>query len=185
MFIFRRITLEDIQFKLKTGNKAFDDYAPNGSLENYIKQDTIREGQYLTYLLLEQKDLKSELLGLLRYRYTTENDFLEQLALTSVSEDIKRNIKKLLLLKRYKIVYLSRIGVLKNYHEMRISQIISNFFEFLIQRKKQDLVIYAKILEDLTKVVGSKYQILGKGIDEKWGNYCFVSKIMEFYTKNE
>ena len=34
MFIFRRITQEDIQLKLKTGNKAFDEYAPNGSLEN-------------------------------------------------------------------------------------------------------------------------------------------------------
>jgi len=183
MFIFRRITLKDIQFKLKTGNKAFDEFAPNESLENYIKQDTIKEGQYLTYLLLEQKDLKSELLGLLRYRYAAEDDFIEQLVLTSVSEDIKKNIEKLLSLKKYKIVYLSRIGVLKKYHEMRISQIINNFFEFLIQREKQDTIIYAKILEDLTKIVGSKYQILGKGTDEKWGNYFFVSKIMEFYPK--
>jgi len=110
---------------------------------------------------------------------------LEQLALISVSEDIKRNIKKLLSFKNYTIIYLSRIGVVKKYQEMRISQIISNFFEFLIQRKKQDLVIYAKILEELTNVVGSKYKILGKGIDEKWGMYCFVSKIIEFYPKKD
>ena len=68
---------------------------------------------------------------------------------------------------------------------MRISQIISNFFEFLIQRNKQDLIIYAKILEELTNVVGSKYKIIGKGIDEKWGNYFFVSKIIEFYPEKE
>jgi len=185
MFIFRRITQEDIQFKLKTGNKAFDEYAPNGSLENYIKEDIIRSGQFSTYLLLEQEDSKNELLGLLRYRYTSEKDFLKQLALTSASENIKKNIEKLLSLRKYKIVYLSRIGVVKKYHEMRISQIISNFFEFLIQRKKQNLVIYAKILEDLTNVVGSNYKILGKKTDEKWGNYFFVSKIIEFYPKKD
>ena len=75
MFIFRRITEEDNQLKLKTGNEAFDEYAPNGLLENYIKQDSIRGGQFLTYLLLEQKALKNKLLGLLRYRYTTEKIF--------------------------------------------------------------------------------------------------------------
>ena len=185
MFIFRRITIEDNHLKLITGNKAFDEYAPNGSLENYLKQDSIRGGHFLTYLLLEQSNLKDKLLGLLRYRFSTEKDFLEQLALISIPKDIKRNIKKLLSSNKYTIIYLSRIGVTEKYQEMRISQIISNFFEFLIQRNKQDLIIYTKILEDLTNVVGSKYRILGKGIDEKWGNYYFVSKIIEFYPKED
>ena len=67
MFIFRRITAEDNQLKLKTGNEVFDEYAPNGLLENYIKQDSVGGGQFLTFLLLEQIDLKNKLLGLLRY----------------------------------------------------------------------------------------------------------------------
>lgn len=68
---------------------------------------------------------------------------------------------------------------------MRVSQIISNFFEFLIQRKRQDIIIYAKVLEDLTRVVGSKYKIIGINKDKKWGTYFLVSKIMEFNPKTE
>jgi len=78
MFIFRRITKEDNQLKLKTGNEAFDEIAPNGLLETFIKQDSIEGGQFITYLLLEQKDFKNKLLGLLRYRNSTEKEFLEQ-----------------------------------------------------------------------------------------------------------
>jgi len=51
MFIFRRITEEDNQLKLKTGNEAFDEYAPNGLLENYIKQDSIRGGAILNLFI--------------------------------------------------------------------------------------------------------------------------------------
>jgi len=52
MFLFRCIIEDDIQFKLNTGNKAFDELAPNGSLEHYIEQDSIKGGDFLTYLLL-------------------------------------------------------------------------------------------------------------------------------------
>ena len=180
MFTFRRITEKDNQLKLITGNEAFDNLAPNGTLENYIKHDKLKGGDFLTYLLLEQRDTNYELLGLLRYRYSTEKEFLEQLSLTSVSEDIRKNIDILFSLKKYLIVYLSRIGVSEKYHEMLISQIINNFFEFIIQRKKQNIIIFAKILEDLTSIIGSKYRILGKNKDEKWGNYYLVSKFIEF-----
>ena len=90
----------------------------------------------------------------------------------SVSKDIRKNIEKLFSLKKYQVVYLSRIGISEKYHEMRVSQIYSNFFEFLIQRKKQDIIMYAKILEDLISVIGSKYRVLGKMHDDNWGNYC-------------
>ncbi|KKL64442.1 hypothetical protein LCGC14_2165030 [marine sediment metagenome] len=43
MFLFRRITEEDEQFKFITGNKAFDELTPNGSLKNYIK--VLRSGR--------------------------------------------------------------------------------------------------------------------------------------------
>lgn len=185
MFLFRRITEEDEQFKFITGNKAFDELTPNGSLKNYIKQDTINGGKYLTYLLIERQESGNELLGLLRFRYTTIKEFLEQLSIASVSKDIKKNIEKLFSLKKYQVVYLSRIGISEKYHEMRVSQIISNFFEFLIQRKKKDVIIYAKILEDLISVIGSKYRVLGKMHDDNWGNYCLVSKIMEFLPEKE
>ena len=61
MFLFRRITEEDKQFKFITGNKAFDELTPNGSLKNYIKQDTINGGKYLTYLLIERQESGNEL----------------------------------------------------------------------------------------------------------------------------
>jgi len=136
MFLFRRINEEDIQFKLITGNKAFDELAPNGSLEHYIEQDSIKGGAFLTYVLLERENSNYELLGLLRYRYSTKPEFLEQLSLISISKDIKKHIDSLFSLYNYSIIYLSRIAVSEKYQEMRISQIISNFFEFLVQRKK-------------------------------------------------
>jgi len=185
MYVFRRINDSDIKFKFKTGNEIFDEFAPDGSLQNYIKQDIAKGGHFFTYLLLEVQKSKSELLGLLRFRYSSNNEYLEQLSLCKASTDIKRNIKKYLSLKEYSIIYLSRIGVSEKFHEMRVSQIISNFFEFIIQRKRQDIIIYAKILEDLTSVVGSKYKIIGRNKDKKWGKYFLVSKIMEFNPKTE
>ncbi len=49
----------------------------------------------------------------------------------------------------------------------------------------QNVVIYAKILEDLTNIVGSKYRIIGKHTDNKWGPYFLVCKIIEFIPKND
>lgn len=185
MFIFRHITKEDLHFNFITGNEIFDEFASDGTLENYITQDAITGGNYLTYLLIESLESGDELLGLLRFRYTTVEEFMMELSLTSVLESTKKNVETLLALKKYRVVYLSRIGVSINYHEMRISQIISNFFEFLIQREKQDILIFAKVLENLTSIVGSKYRVLGKKDDEKWGNYCLVSKIVEFFPIKE
>ena len=54
MFVFRRIILDDVKFSFKTGNKIFDELAPEGSLKNYIDQDIIKEGKFITYLLFEK-----------------------------------------------------------------------------------------------------------------------------------
>ena len=56
MFLFRRIIKKDIQFRLITGNKSFDELAPRGSLEKYINSDSLKGGDFLTYLLLEEQD---------------------------------------------------------------------------------------------------------------------------------
>ncbi|TXT55583.1 MAG: hypothetical protein BAJALOKI1v1_2010006 [Promethearchaeota archaeon] len=180
MFIFRRIIRDDIQYKLITGNNAFDKIAPKGSLEQYIKVDSISGGKYLTYLLLEKNELTNLLLGLLRYRISTKNEFIDQINTINIPENIQSNINSLLALNKYDIIYLSRIGVSQEFHEIRISQIISNFFEFLIQRKRKNIIIFTKVLENLTSVVGSKYRILGKGTDETWGNYFLMNKIIEY-----
>lgn len=37
MYVFRRINDSDIKFKFKTGNEIFDEFAPDGSLQNYIE----------------------------------------------------------------------------------------------------------------------------------------------------
>lgn len=183
MFIFRKIIEDDIQFKLITDNKAFDDLAPEGSLNNYVRADIIRGGNYLNHILLEEIETNNILLGLLRYRIVKKEVFIEDLKKTTISSDLRKNLDSLLSLKKYNIVYLSRIDVSQEFQEMRISQIINNFFEFLIQREKKNCIIYAKLLKNLTSVVGSKYRILGEGIDEDWGEYFLVSKIIEYNTK--
>ncbi len=183
MFLFRRIKTKDIQFRLVTGNKTFDELAPRGSLENYINSDSLKRGAFLTYILLEAQGPTYHLLGLLRYRNGTKEEFIEDLDNIHTADDIRVNINSLLSLNKYEIIYLSRIGVSQEFQEMRISQIISNFFEFLIQRMKKDVIIYTKILENLTNIIGSQYRIVGKGIDKNWGNYFLVSKIIEYYPK--
>ena len=180
MFIFRRLEKKDTQISFFTGNYSFDELAPQGSLKNYIDSDTLKGGPYLTYLLIEEQTSTYDLLGLLRYRISSKKEFIEELDKTSIKGEIRSNIYSLLSLNKYDIIYLSRIGVTQEFQEMRISQIISNFFEFLIQRKKKNFIIYTKILEHLTNVMGSHYQILSKGTSKKWGNYFLISKIIEY-----
>ena len=80
MFIFRRLIETDINFKLITGNKVFDELSSDGTLIAYIDQEVIKGGNYYTYLLLEQeKSMNYKLLGLLRYRFTNINPFIKEL----------------------------------------------------------------------------------------------------------
>ncbi len=141
------ITEEDKQFKFITGNNAFEELTPNGSLTNYIKQDTIDGGKCLTYLLIERQESGNELLGLLRFRYTTIKEFLEQLSVASVSKDIKKNIEKLFSLKNIKLYNLSRIGISEKHHEM-------------IRRKRYIILFYSLFF------LGLFIEIVPTGISE-------------------
>lgn len=132
---------------------------------------------------MEKKEVNNSLLGLLRYRVIKKEVFIEDIEKTTISNDVRKNLDSLLSLNKYDIVYLSRIGVSQEVQEMRISQIINNFFEFLIQREEGNFIIYAKLLKDLTNVVGSKYRILGEGVNKDWGEYLLVGKIIEYNPK--
>jgi hypothetical protein len=185
MFIFRRISEKDIYLEFITGNKVFDELNPDGTLKKYLEQDIIKGGYYYTYLLLELKENETnhELLSLLRYKYTSIEKYMEELIKCKVPDKDQSLIKKKISESKLKIIYLSRIGVVEFYQEMNVSQIIINFFEFLITRNKKNVLIYVKILENIKKVIGLSYRIICKNKDEKWGNYFLASRIIKFEPK--
>lgn len=41
MFIFRRLSDNDVDFKFTTGNKALDEKGPDGSLAAYLNEDVM------------------------------------------------------------------------------------------------------------------------------------------------
>ena len=63
---------------------------------------------------------------------------------------------------------------------MRLSQVIINFFEFLIQRNKENTLIYVKVLREISKIIGSSYDIVAESYDEKWGEFCIGIKNIEY-----
>ncbi len=185
MFIFRRISEKDVRLEFITGNKAFDELNSDKTLRTYLEQDILRKGEYLTYLLFEleeQQDI-SNLLALLRFKYTSIETYIQELRLCNIPENDITTIKLKTKESNLKIVYLSRIGVVKPFQELNISQIVINFFEFLILRNKENVLIYVKVLQNLKKVVGSSYRLIGKNIDVKWGNYYLASRLIKFEHK--
>ena len=130
MIIIKRISEKDANLEFITGNNAFDELSPDGTLKIYLDQDIIRGGEYLTYLLFEleeEKEESSKLLALLRYKYTSIEDYTQELLTCNASEKdvllIKEKVKNSIL----KIVYLGRIGVNQPFQEMNISQIMPSF----------------------------------------------------------
>lgn len=181
MYIFRRISRKDASLKLITGNKAFDVKSPNDNLEPYLFEDIISGGDYFTYLLIEQNHSnKSILLGLLRYKFINSEDFWSELSKCEVDQDIENNLTKELDRNDYDFIYLSRIGVIKNFQDMNVGQIISNFFEFLIKRKRKRCLVYLKVIERKRDFIAPSYDFIGKSDDKEWGNYFLASKILEF-----
>ncbi|MHA1380774.1 MAG: hypothetical protein ACTSRG_20600 [Candidatus Helarchaeota archaeon] len=83
MITLRRISEKDSSLSFITGNEAFDELNPDGMSENYLNQDILSEGEYLTYLLFETEDNNkdSELLALLRFKYTSIEDYIQELVL--------------------------------------------------------------------------------------------------------
>lgn len=127
MLTLRRISEKDSSLSFITENEAFDELNPDGTLKNYLKQDILSKGEYLTYLLFEteENNKDSELLALLRFKYTSIEDYIQELVLCKTSENDLNTIKKKTKESTLKIVYLSRIGVIKQHQEM-ISQIMIN-----------------------------------------------------------
>ena len=181
MYIFRRISKEDASLDFITGNKAFDEKTPDGNLEPYLNEDIISGGEFFTYLLIKQSDSdKTILLGLLRYKFTTFEEFSSELSKCHVDQDIKNNLTKELDRFDFSFIYLSRIGVLMNFHDMNIGQIISNFFEFLIKRDRKKCFIYLKVIARQKDFIAPSYDFIAQNDDKKWGSYFLASKFLEF-----
>jgi len=181
MFIFRRISKKDASLDFITGNKAFDEKSPGGNLVPYLNEDILSGGEFFTYLLMEQTDSnKTILLGLLRYKFTNLKEFSFELSKCEVDQEIKNNLINELDKFDFSFIYLSRIGVIKNFHDMNIGQIISNFFEFLIKRDRKKSFIYLKVIERQKDFIAPSYDFIAQSDDKKWGTYFLASKILEF-----
>lgn len=185
MLTLRRIAEKDANLRFITGNDAFDELNPDGTLKNYVNHDTLSGGKYLTYFLfdIEKEGDQPELLALLRFKYPQIEEYIQELVLCNISEHDMKTIKKKIKDSNLRTVYLSRIGVIKQHQEMNISQIMINFFEYLIAKNRDNVLIYVKILQGIKKVIGPSYRLIGKNIDGKWGNYFLASRIIKFEPK--
>ena len=181
MFIFRRISENDADFDFITGNIAFDEKNPDGSLKVYLNEDIVSGGEFYTHLFIEKNNSNETLiLGLLRYKFTNKEEFLSELKKCEVEEEFKNNLIKELDKKRLSFIYLSRIGVVKNYQDMNIGQIISNFFEFLIKRNREWSFIFVKVIEKHKDFIAPSYDFIAHNDDNKWGSYYLASKYLDF-----
>ena len=118
-------------------------------------------------------------MGLLRYKYSNIEDFLKEISICKEIRINLVNLKRELNERNFLVIYLSRIGIVEKYQEMRISQIIINFFEYLIQKKKINTTIFVKVVKEIVKVIGPSYDIIAENYDEKWGSYYLGAKIIE------
>ncbi len=181
MFIFRRISEKDASLNFITGNKVFDAKTPDGNLKPYFNEDIMSGGEFFTYLLIEQSNSdKILLLGLLRYKFTNFEEFSSELSKYEVDQDIKNNLTSELEKYNFSFIYLSRIGVIKDYQDINIGQIISNFFEFLIKRERKKSFIYLKVIERQKDFIAPSYDFIAHNDDKKWGSYFLASKFLEY-----
>ena len=63
---------------------------------------------------------------------------------------------------------------------MNIGQIISNFFEFLVKRKRERTFIHVKVIDIYKDFIAPTYDFLARNDEEKWGSYYLASKFLEF-----
>lgn len=181
MYLFRRVTDKDADLPFLTGNQAFDDKCPDGTLKTYINEDLISGGEFLTYILIEQLGSdKESLLGLLRYKTSSREEFFSELNHCSIKQDIYSNLNNEMDRCEYKFIYLSRIGVVNQYQDKNVGQVISNFFEFLIKKIQKNQFIYLKVIEGKKNFIASSYNLIGYNDDQKWGNYYIASKFLYF-----
>ena len=85
----------------------------------------------------------------MRFKYIPIEEYIQELVLCNISENELNIIKKKIADSNLKIVYLSRIGVIKQFQEMNISQIMIIFFEYLIAKNRDNVLIYVKILQGI------------------------------------
>ena len=70
IFALQRIKLSDQTLPFSTGKNSFDQINPSGTLKEYINQDEISGGEYITYLFIEKINPR-EVLGVIRYKNIT------------------------------------------------------------------------------------------------------------------
>ena len=154
MFVFRRLSEKDTNFSFLTGNEAFDEINKEGNVQVYIQQDSIKGGHYVTYLLLQEREnTNAILLGLIRYKFTNFANFKKDLIESGTSKDIQDRFAQKLSEKQFSIIYLSRIGVVEKFQDMRLSKVLNILFEFIIKERRENVLIYAKFVEKLRKIM--------------------------------
>ncbi len=120
------------------------------------------------------------MLGLLRYKFSNREEFISELDKYDVDEEIRNNLMKELDKGTFSIIYLSRIGVIKKNQDINVGQIISNFFEFIIKRRRERTFIYVKVMEKYKDFLAPSYDIVARSKEKKWGNYYLASKLLDF-----
>jgi hypothetical protein len=180
IFVFRRIKASDSDMPFKTGIPAFDELnEASGTLKEYIAQDEIKGGKYLTHVLLEKRGkTKYEVLGLCRFRdIQDEAEAIADLKQFGVNREIIDNFKQMMETEHLNIIYFSRIGVKEDLQDKNVGKIINDFFEFLIKRQEKNVAVYLKIRKELGDFLGTLYETIGEGDDKKWGKYLVKIKL--------
>lgn len=77
--LFRRIEEGDVNLLFRTGNPAFDEINPSGTLEEYYQADEVsNEGEYITFIVEKIGDFE-DVIGLLRFREVPLEEFTRDL----------------------------------------------------------------------------------------------------------
>nr|MDO8113936.1 hypothetical protein [Candidatus Sigynarchaeota archaeon] len=175
----------DFSLPFKTGEPAFDKLNVSKTLEEYGKDDTGTGGRYITYLFIKNQDNgNSELLGLFRYRKVKEDEFLEEIRKTGVTDDRIATLKREIVENYALVVYLSRIGVPEHLKLEGIGTVIASFFEFLLKRDRHNVVIFFKIIKGVEGFLTGPYITIGTGHDPLWGEYLMKYRAMFRWQHN-
>lgn len=180
-FCFKRISEKLKAYPFKTGEKAFDKLnEASGTLEAYYKEDIVGSGDYTTYLFTEEQSSISNLVvhGLIRFKQVPIKTFQNVLDQITMDAEVKRTIIRDLEDYHPKVIYLSRIGIQEHQKKKRIGTLIARFFDFLMLREQENLVIYAMVLNKLDIFLSGSYLTIGSGKDEQWGDFFVKYRVI-------
>lgn len=179
MFIFRRIQKSDAELDFTTGDQVFDAINPDGTLNPYLKADISTGGDYITHILLNWENKTPEAFAVLRYRKTRFEEFISELNTCKTIfldfADFNHNYNTI----NYQIVYLSRIGIVNHKRKRHLSQVILNFFDFLLFELEKNVFIYSKVRKGMGAFIKNSYQEIAANFDEHWGAYSIISRTLE------